>query len=380
MDLARLSRLDLKTPCYLLDRGRIEANCRRLAEVRERTGCRVLLALKGFAAFSLFPLIRRHLDGVCASGLHEARLGREEFGGEVHTHAPAFAPDDFAAIARLSDAVVFNSLSQLARFRETALAEGCMIGLRVNPEYSEVATPLYDPCGPGSRLGVRRGQLLGADIAGVSGLHFHALCEQGADVLERVAARVEEAFAPWLERVEWLNLGGGHHITRPDYDLDRLCRTIAGIAERYRLQTYIEPGEAVALDAGWLVAGVLDLVDTGETPTAILDTSAEAHMPDVLAMPYRPEVLGAGMPGEKPYTFRLAGNTCLAGDVIGDYSFDRPLAPGDRLFFTDMAHYTMVKNTTFNGIPLPGIALLHPGGRVEQVKEFGYEDYRNRLS
>ncbi len=380
MDSDRLSRLDLKTPCYLIDRGRIEENCRLLARVRERTGCRVLLALKAFAAFSLFPLIRKHLDGVCASGLYEARLGREEFGAEVHTHAPAFVPEQFGEIARLSDFVVFNSVSQLERFRADAERENCVLGLRVNPGYSEVETALYNPCAPGSRLGVRAAALAGADLPGVSGLHFHALCEQGADVLERVLARVEARFGHLLERMEWLNLGGGHHVTRPGYDVDLLCRLIDRVRERYRLQVYIEPGEAVALNAGWLAATVLDTVDAGGMAIAILDTSAETHMPDVLAMPYRPQVLGAGGPGELPHTFRLAGNTCLAGDVIGDYSFPRPLEPGDRLFFTDMAHYTMVKNTTFNGAPLPSIAVLHPGGRVEVVRRFSYEDFRNRLS
>lgn len=368
----------MKTPCYLVERERIEENCRTLAEVRRRTGCKILLALKGFAMFSLFPLIRRYLDGVCASGLNEARLGREEFGGEVHTFSPAFRDDDFAEIISLSDHVVFNSWSQWRKFGPAA--SGRQIGLRINPGYSEVATALYNPCAPKSRLGILGEDLAGRDLDGIDGLHFHVMCEQGADTLERVLDHVEKKFAHLLGEMRWLNFGGGHHITRPGYDVDLLCRLIVRCRQRYNLQVYLEPGEAVALDAGVLIASVLDLVKN-DMEIAILDTSAEAHMPDVLAMPYRPHIIGSGPPGAFPHTYRLAGNTCLAGDVIGDYSFPEPLQPGRRLIFTDMAHYTMVKNTTFNGINLPSIAIYEAGtDSVEMVREFGYQDFRDRLS
>jgi len=378
MDDHRFSRLDLRTPVYLVERDRVEANCRVLAGVSGRTGCKILLALKGFAMFSLFPLIREYLDGVCASGLLEAELGRKEFGRQVHTFSPAFREDEFDEIVALSDHIVFNSWSQWHKYRDRA--GECQIGLRLNPEYSEVATTLYNPCAPGSRLGIRAIDLEGKDLAGIDGLHFHVMCEQGADTLERVLEHVEEKFGHLLSGMKWLNFGGGHHITRPDYDVDLLCRLIERFRDKYDLEIYLEPGEAVALNAGVLVVSVLDIV-RNEMDIAILDTSAEAHMPDVLAMPYRPEVIGAGKPGEYPHNYRLAGNTCLAGDVVGDYSFPKPLNPGDRLVFTDMAHYTMVKNTTFNGINLPSIAIYDSGiDSVDIVREFGYSDFRNRLS
>jgi carboxynorspermidine decarboxylase len=378
MDDQRFSRLNLKTPCYLVERERIEANCRLLAGVRERTGCRILLALKGFAMFSLFPLISRYLQGVCASGLFEARLGREEFKGAVHTFSPAFREDEFAEIVGLSDHLVFNSWSQYRKYRDRV--GDCRVGLRINPEYSEVATALYNPCAPGSRLGIRAADLVGHDLSGIDGLHFHVLCEQGADTLERVLVHVEEKFGHLLPGMQWLNFGGGHHITRPGYDLELLCRLIERFRDKYDLQIYLEPGEAVALNAGVLVVSVLDIVHNG-LDIAILDSSAEAHMPDVLAMPYRPELLGGGAPGEFPHTYRLAGNTCLAGDVVGDYSFPAPLRIGQQLVFTDMAHYTMVKNTTFNGINLPTIAIHdEAGASVETVREFGYQDFKSRLS
>jgi carboxynorspermidine decarboxylase len=378
MDDQRFSRLNLKTPCYLVERERIAANCRLLAGVRERTGCEILLALKGFAMFSLFPLISRYLQGVCASGLLEARLGREEFKGAVHTFSPAFREDEFAEIVRLSDHLVFNSWAQYRKYRDRV--GGRQVGLRINPEYSEVTTALYNPCAPGSRLGIRAADLVGHDLSGIDGLHFHVLCEQGADTLARVLNHVEAKFGHLLPGMQWLNFGGGHHITRPGYDLELLCRLIERFRDRYDLQIYLEPGEAVALNAGVLVVSVLDIVHN-ELDIAILDTSAEAHMPDVLAMPYRPELRGGGRPGEFPHTYRLAGNTCLAGDVIGDYSFPEPLQIGRQLVFTDMAHYTMVKNTTFNGINLPSIAIHDEGSAsVEIVREFGYQDFKSRLS
>jgi len=370
----------IKTPCYLVDRQLVKANCRLLGQVQTRTGVKILLALKGFAMFSLFPLVREYLPGICASGLNEARLGREEFGGEVHTYSPAFREEEFEEIVKISDHLVFNSWGQWQKFGPQARAAGKKCGLRINPEYSEVEVALYNPCAPGSRMGIRARDLAGKDLSGISGLHFHVMCEQGADTLERVLAHVEENFGHLLPQMEWLNFGGGHHITRPGYDVELLCRLIEKFRDKYHLRIYLEPGEAIALNTGYLIASVLDLVDNGMR-IAILDTSAEAHMPDVLAMPYRPQVIGAGQPGEHPHTYRLAGNTCLAGDVIGDYSFPKPLQPGDRLIFTDMAHYTMVKNTTFNGINLPSITIYDSeSGEVTIVREFGYQDFRTRLS
>ncbi|HSH12473.1 MAG TPA: carboxynorspermidine decarboxylase [Desulfurivibrionaceae bacterium] len=376
----RLQRLAVKTPCYLVERQLVEANCRLLASVQERTGAKILLATKAFSMFSLFPLVRQYLHGTCASGLNEARLGREEFGREVHTFSPAYREEEFAEIVTLSDHIVFNSWSQWQKYGPQALAAGKQCGLRLNPEYSEVEVALYDPCAPGSRMGIRAQDLVGKDLSGISGLHFHVMCEQGADTLARVLDHVEEKFGHLLPGMEWLNFGGGHHITKPGYDVELLCRLIERFRDKYRLQIFLEPGEAIALNTGYLLASVLDLVENG-LRIAILDTSAEAHMPDVLAMPYRPQVIGAGQPGEFAHTYRLAGNTCLAGDVVGDYSFPQPLQPGDRLVFTDMAHYTMVKNTTFNGINLPSIAVYDSElDTVEVVREFGYQDFKSRLS
>jgi carboxynorspermidine decarboxylase len=377
MEDNRFSRLSLKTPYYLVERERIEENCRVLAGISDRTGCRILLALKGFAMFSLFPLIGKYLQGICASGLFEARLGREEFGSEVHTFSPAFREDEFSKIVILSDHIVFNSWQQWQKYG--GVVGDCQVGLRVNPEYSEVATELYNPCAPGSRLGIRVADLAGKDLTGIDGLHFHVMCEQGADTLERVLNQVEEKFGYLLSSMKWLNFGGGHHITRADYDLDLLCKLIEKFKKKYDLKIYLEPGEAIALNGGVLVTSVLDIVHN-EIDIAILDTSTEAHMPDVLAMPYRPEVIGGGKPKELAHTYRLAGNTCLAGDVVGDYSFAEPLQVGQKLVFTDMAHYTMVKNTTFNGICLPAIYIYDSDTSVELVREFGYEDFRNRLS
>jgi len=370
----------LETPCYLVERQLVEANCRLLASVQARTGAKILLATKAFSMFSLFPLIRQYLHGTCASGLNEARLGREEFGREVHTFSPAYREEEFAEIVALSDHIVFNSWSQWQKHGPQALAAGRKCGLRLNPEYSEVEVALYDPCAPGSRMGIRAQDLVGKDLSGISGLHFHVMCEQGADTLERVLAQVEDKFGHLLPQMKWLNFGGGHHITKPGYDVELLCRLIEQFRDKYDLQIFLEPGEAIALNTGFLIASVLDIVENG-MEIAILDTSAEAHMPDVLAMPYRPQVIGGGQPGEFAHTYRLAGNTCLAGDVVGDYSFPQPLKPGNRLVFTDMAHYTMVKNTTFNGINLPSIAIYDSEkNTVEVVREFGYQDFRGRLS
>lgn len=372
------------SPCYVVDLAALEDNLRLLHEVQARAGCKILLALKGFAMWSTFPLVARYLAGAAASSPHEARLAREHMGKEVHVYAPAFSEASLRASLPHATHVVFNSLGQWAHLGPLARAAGRSVGLRVNPEHSEVTVPLYDPCAPRSRLGVTRAALDAAnpsDLDGVEGLHFHTLCELGADALVRTLAAVEARFADLLARVRWVNFGGGHHITRPGYDVDALVQAIRSFRARWDVEVILEPGEAVALHTGVLVATVLDVLDTGEGPVAILDTSASAHMPDVLEMPYRPEVRGAGEPGSTPHTVRLGGATCLAGDVIGDYAFPAPVRPGQRLVFEDMAHYTMVKNTTFNGVALPAIATFDPRtGATTVHRAFGYEDYAGRLS
>ena len=370
------------SPCFVVHLGLLRRNLQILDSVQQLTGAKILLALKGFAMFSTFPLLRKYLHGICASSPDEAQLGREEFGREVHSFAPAFSDADMETLIALSDHIVFNSFSQWKKHRDRVQASDRKIecGLRINPEVSTGKVAIYDPCSPGSRLGIRRSQFDGESLDGIDGLHFHTLCEQNSDDLEKTLEGVEAKFGEFLPQMKWLNFGGGHHITRDDYDIDRLCRLIEHFRDRYDLQIYLEPGEAVALNTGVLVASVLDIVEA-ETPVAILDTSAQAHMPDVLEMPYRPAIVGGGDPGEKPHTYRLGGMTCLAGDVIGDWSFDAPLKPGDRLVFLDMGHYSMVKTTTFNGIRLPSIATYDPQAEVvEVVRTFGYEDYRNRLS
>jgi carboxynorspermidine decarboxylase len=344
-----------------------------------------LLALKAFSMFALAPLIARHLCGVCASGLHEARLGREELGGEVHTFSPAYAESDLRQVLELSDHVIFNSFGQWQRFRPLVRA-ACerrphlRFGLRINPEHAEGWNPLYDPCAPHSRLGIPAAAFDGQSLEGISGLHFHTLCEQDLPPLARTLAAVEQRFGRYLDAMTWVNFGGGHHITRPDYQVDELIDLIRDFRDRYQVQVYLEPGEAAALDAGILVTEVLDTPWNG-MDLAILDTSATCHMPDVLEAPYRPDVQDAGAPGELEHTCRLAGLTCLAGDVIGDYSFAAPLRIGDRLIFHDMAIYTMVKTTTFNGVRLPSIALWSSETNdLRIIKSFGYEDFRCRLS
>jgi carboxynorspermidine decarboxylase len=370
-----------KTPFYLIDEAALERNCRVLARVRREAGVKILLAQKAFSAWKTYPLLARHLDGTTASGLFEARLASEEMPDrENHVYAPAFSEADFRAVLRVCDHVVLNSPAQVAKFAARARRAGVSPGLRVNPRYSEVATKIYDPCAADSRLGTPRGAVTDAVVAQVDGLHFHALCEQGADVFVRVLERFEAQFGEFLPRLKWVNFGGGHHVTRRGYDVRLLVRTLKAFRRRRpNLEVYLEPGEAVALDAGTLVASVLAVEDFG-TPFAILDTSAECHMPDVIEMPYRPRVAGAGEKGEKAFTYRLGGPTCLAGDVIGDYSFDRPLKPGDRVVFEDMAIYTMVKNNTFNGMPLPSIVLRTKGGRLRTLRAFGYADFKSRLS
>lgn len=376
----------MPTPCYVVDLSYLRRNLAVLDQVQQRSGAQILLALKGFAMWSVFDTIAKVLPGVTSSSVHEAQLGREHFGGQVHACAPAYSDEDFATLLTLCDHIVFNSLSQWQRHAPAAAAHArdtgrrVELGLRINPEHSEVDVPLYDPCAPGSRLGIVRAQLDGIDLDGVDGLHFHTLCELGSDALERTVAAVEQRFAPMLRQVRWVNFGGGHHITRPDYDLDRLVRVIEDFRERWGVHVYLEPGEAIALGTGVLVASVLDMIDN-DGDIAILDTSATAHMPDVLEMPYRPQIVGGGEPNEKPHRVRLGGLSCLAGDMIGDYSFDRPLRVGDRLVFMDMAHYTMVKTTTFNGVRLPSIATWDPDTQeLCVVRNFDYRDYAGRLS
>ncbi len=370
----------LPTPCYIVDERLLKRNLEILKTVQDRTGCRILLALKGFSMYAVFPLIREYLKGVTASSLFEARLGFEEMGGEVHVYSPAYIEDEFDELLKYCDHIVFNSFSQWnkykARVRNHQKPIEC--GIRINPEYSEIETPIYNPCYAHSRLGVTLDNFRPDDLDGIDGLHFHTMCEQNSDTLERTIEVVDEKFGSYMKGLKWVNFGGGHHITREDYDLDRLIKTILFIKEKYHVDVYLEPGEAVALNTGYLVASVLDVVNNG-MDIAILDTSAACHMPDVLEMPYRPRIIGAGYPGEFAHTFRLGGLTCLAGDVIGDYSFPNPLKPGDRLVFCDMAHYTMVKNNMFNGVNLPCIALFSEEEGVRILKRFGYSDYKSRL-
>ncbi|MDA0348110.1 MAG: carboxynorspermidine decarboxylase [Verrucomicrobia bacterium] len=370
------------TPCYIIDMGRLRENLELLKRIQDEADCKIILALKGFAAFSTFPLIKKYLVGTTASSVNEALLGKLEFGGEVHVYAPAYSQTDIESIAPIAHHLSFNSVSQFHRYRQYVKEtnETTEMALRINPEYSEVDVELYDPCAKNSRLGVTADALIDADLNGITGFHFHTLCEQNAGPLARTLEVVEQKFGRWFNQLKWINFGGGHHITRSDYDTELLIATIKSFRERHDLKVYLEPGEAIALNTGVLVTEVLDIINNGMN-IAILDTSATAHMPDVLEMPYRPSVIGATLPDEKMYTYRLGGLTCLAGDIIGDYSFEEPLKVGDRLVFQDMAHYTMVKNNTFNGVSLPSIALWHPESeKLEIVKQFNYNDYRDRLS
>lgn len=369
----------VSTPCYVVDAGLLEENLRCLRSVADEAGCKILLAQKAFSMFHFYPLIAQYLDGAAASGLFEARLAKEEMGGEVHTFSPAFKREDFAEICAASGHIIFNSFHQYETFRAEALAAGKSCGMRINPQCSTQEHGIYDPCAPGSRLGVTAEQMRDDLLDGLEGFHFHTLCEQDSDALETTMEAVEAKFGRYLRQMKWLNMGGGHHITRPGYDIGRLVRLVRRIAKEYGVQVYLEPGEAVALNAGFLVAQVVDLVENGGIVNAILDASAACHMPDVLEMPYRPPVLGSGEKGEKPHSYRLTGPTCLAGDVIGDYSFDAPLGRGDRVVFGDMAIYSMVKNNTFNGMPLPNI-YASDQGELHLVREFGYTDFKTRLS
>lgn len=380
--MEQLRPVDLPSPCYVVDEAAVERNLRIIDRVQREGGAKILLALKGFAMWGLFPLIRQHLYGVAASSLSEARLGHEHFGGEVHMYAPAYRDDQFGQILAICDHLSFNSFTQWDQFKSRM--DGCTTrpkcAIRINPQHSEVQSAIYDPCAAYSRLGVTIDQFRERDPSGMTGLHFHTLCGSNADALERTLKEVEAKFSHWIGRSTWINFGGGHHISRSDYDVDLLIELLVDFKKRFGLDIYLEPGEAIALNAGVLIATILD-VTYNEMAIAILDTSASAHMPDVLEMPYRPRITDAGGSGEKRYTYRLGGLSCLAGDVIGDYSFDEPLEIGQRLIFEDMAHYTMVKNTTFNGIDLPAIAIHHSGtGQTRLLRQFGYEDYKNRLS
>ncbi len=367
------------SPCYIVDEGALIRNAEILKGIRERTGAKILLAQKAFSCYHIYPLLSKYLDGTTCSGLFEARLGYEEMGMENHVFSAAYRENEIDEIISYCGHIIFNSFSQLDRYRVRVLAAGKKIGLRINPEFStQEGHEIYDPCSPSSRLGITRRNFREDDLDGVTGLHFHTLCEQNSDDLEATLNAVTEKFGSVLEKMEWINLGGGHHITRPDYDIPRLERCIRLLQDRYGLEVYLEPGEAVALNAGYLVTEVLDLTEN-DMPIAILDTSAACHMPDVLEMPYRPPLHGSGEQGEKPYSYRLGSQTCLAGDSIGVYSFDKPLRIGDRLVFGDMAIYSMVKNNTFNGMPLPSILLLKTDGSIVTLRDFGYEDFRSRL-
>lgn len=380
-----MNRLDIlknvNTPSYVVDERKLRENLEVLQAVQNKTGCHILLAQKAFSMFYFYPMIGRYISGATASGIFEAKLAHEFMPGkENHVFSPAYKEKDFAEIVQICDHIIFNSFAQWKKYKDIALKAGVECGIRINPQCStQEGHAIYDPCAPGSRLGVTLDNFEPDNLDGLAGLHFHTLCEQNSDDLKTTLQAVDAKFGKYLAQMKWLNFGGGHHITREDYDIDLLVNCINYMKNKYDLEIYLEPGEAVALNAGWLVSEVLEIIDN-DMQIAILDTSAACHMPDVLEMPYRPNVIGAGKPSEKPYTYRFGGPTCLAGDIIGDYSFDRPLKVGDKVIFCDMAIYSMVKNNTFNGMPLPDIAVLHEDDTVEVVKTFGYEDFKMRLS
>ena len=377
----KLNVKNLPSPCWLLEEELLLNNLKQLQQIKEATGAKILLALKGYALWKSFPLIQPYLDGCCASGLHEAMLADDTFAKEVHTYSPAFKEEEIQKIAEISHHIVFNSPSQFRRFASQAKAINpkLSLGLRVNPEYSQSPKEIYNPCGVYSRLGTTLANLDTSILAECEGLHFHALCEQDSDALESVLKNFEEKFGEYISQMKWINFGGGHHITKKGYNTQKLISLIKHFKDKYNVEVYLEPGEAVGWETGSLISTVLDIVHNG-MDIAILDTSAEAHMPDTIIMPYRSEVRNAGVAGEKAHTYRLAGNTCLAGDIMGDYSFDSPLKIGDKVIFEDQMHYTMVKATTFNGIKLPSIAIKRVNGTVEILRQFKYEDFKLRLS
>ena len=377
---------ELPTPCYVIDEGKLEDNLKILRYVQDKTGAKILLAQKCFSAFCEYDLIGRYISGTTASGLFEARLGYEKMHKENHVYSPAYREQDMQELCRICDHIIFNSKAQLLKYAPVAdlvreeSGKRLSLGVRINPECStQKDHEIYDPCAKNSRMGIKACDIDDEIMSLIDGLHFHTLCEQDSDDLEITLKAVEEKFGDHLYKVKWLNMGGGHHITREGYDIDRLIRLIKHMREKYDLEIYLEPGEAVALNAGYNVTTVLDIVNN-DKDILILDTSAACHMPDVLEMPYTPPLKDSAKPGEKKYDYRLSCNTCLAGDVIGDYSFDHEIHIGDRLIFEDMAIYSMVKNNTFNGIPLPAIAAMDAKGECRIIKEFGYEDFKNRLS
>ena len=375
-----MRRQDLPTPCYIMDEAKLRSNLELLRHVEQESGAHILLAQKAFSCFALYPMMAEYVSGTTASGLYEARLGAEEFRKENHVFSPAFELAEFEELCRICDHISFNSFTQLEKYRPVWERAGVSVGIRVNPECStQGGHAIYDPCAPGSRLGVTRKNFRPDLLSGVEGLHFHTLCEQNADDLITTWHAFEENFGEFLPQMKWLNLGGGHHITRDDYDVSALISLIKDIREKYGVTVYLEPGEAFALNAGYLDTTVMDIVEN-DIKILILDASAACHMPDVLEMPYRPPLAESGEKGEKPYDYRLSARTCLAGDIIGDYSFDREIQIGDRLTFCDMAIYSMVKNNTFNGMPLPAIVMQHENGDCEIIRQFGYEDFKCRLS
>ncbi len=377
--IEKLDINSLPTPCYVVDEERIVRNLEILNNVEKRTGCKILLAQKAFSCYHIYPKIREYVSGTACSGLYEARLGYEEMGGESHVFSAAYRENEIDEMISYCGHIIFNSFSQLDKYRDRVLKAGRKIGLRVNPECStQEGHEIYDPCSPKSRLGITNVNFDRNDLRGVSGLHFHTLCEQNSDALAETLDAVEQKFGDVLSSLEWINFGGGHHITRDDYDIPLLEKCIRRMQDKYGLEVFLEPGEAFALNAGYLVTEILDIT-RNDMPIAILDTSAACHMPDVLEMPYRPPLFGSGEAGSLEYTYRLGSQTCLAGDVIGEYSFDKPLEVGGRLVFGDMAIYSMVKNNTFNGMPLPSILLLKKDGTTETLRSFSYEDFKCRL-
>ena len=376
--LQDLKKCNLRTPYYVVDEALIKRNLEILKTVSDRTGCKILLAQKAFSMYAMYPLIKEYLAGTTASGLYEAKLGYEEMGGEVHVYSAAYRADEMDEICQICDHIVFNSCNELDKYKGKVLAHGKAFGLRINPEYSTGDHEMYDPCAKGSRMGTTLDQIREASLEGISGLHFHTLCEQNSDDLVKTLKVVEEKFGKYFHQLEWINFGGGHHITREDYDIDLLVETINTFKQKYNLTVYLEPGEAIALNAGFLVTEVLDVI-SNHMNIAILDTSAACHMPDVIEMPYRPKVIDSGEADEKAYTYRLGGPTCLTGDIIGDYSFEQPLMAGNQLIFCDMAIYSMVKNNTFNGMKLPSIVLRKINREIELIKAFGYDEFKRRL-
>jgi carboxynorspermidine decarboxylase len=370
----------IPSPCYVCDETALEANLQLMQHVQKESGVEIILALKGFSMWSTFDLVSQYLQGSTASAVWEARLGKEEIGKQVHAYSPAFKPKDIDELINIVNHISFNSLGQWNRYKHQILKTDVSAGLRVNPEHQEAETELYDPSAPGSRLGIRAQDLHNADIAGIEGLHIHNLCESDSFATERTIKAVEDKFGKWLPKLKWINFGGGHLMTRDGYDVEHLIDTLKTFKQRHpNLTVILEPGSAVAWQTGTLIAEVVDIVENHDK-IAILDISATSHMPDVLEMPYRPDVRGAGKAGEKPYTYRLGGNSCLAGDAIDLYSFDHELQIGERIIFEDMMHYTMVKTTFFNGVEHPSIGIIRKDGRFELVRKFEYQDFKNKLS